>query len=178
MVVACPQTLVDMVGGTPPSYLDGHSLMPLLAPAHPRSVAAAAALAEGTAKARPDFITAQCEQQQRLPQPSSQRGRRDGHTPLLPTDHSNMGNTGSFMIRQGDCAHLAQLPPSVVLAILWCPAVVCPSRLGCNCCREVHCVRHGLEGLRGVQAAALQRQRTLTLTLSCPRMATLFPSAH
>ena len=38
---------------------------------------AAAALAEGTAKARPDFITAQCEQQQRLPQPSSQRGRFD-----------------------------------------------------------------------------------------------------
>ena len=95
MVVACPQTLVDMVGGTPPSYLDGHSLMPLLAPAHPRSVATAAALAEGRAEARPDFITAQY--------------------------HSNMGNTGSFMIRQGDCAHLAQPPPSGVLAILRCP---------------------------------------------------------
>ena len=68
-------TLVDMVGGSPPAYLDGHSLMPLLNPSHPRSVGASA-----DAAARPDFITAQY--------------------------HSNMGNTGSFMIRQGDWKYI------------------------------------------------------------------------
>ena len=63
-------TLMGMVGGVAPSYLEGHTLMPWLV-----EEKVAAALYGAEMAVRPDFVTAQY--------------------------HSNMGNTGSFMLRQG-----------------------------------------------------------------------------
>jgi len=72
-------TLVDMVGGVKPPYLNGASLMPLLNPSHPRSSNESVRQSVATSGiATPNasrFITAQY--------------------------HSNMGNTGSFMVRHG-----------------------------------------------------------------------------
>lgn len=94
-------TLVDMVGGVNPTYLDGHSLAPLLVetearPAmvdmnqglHPASfhLRRAASLARvgietKAHRVRPDFVVSQY--------------------------HSNMGNTGSFMVRWGQWKYIA-----------------------------------------------------------------------
>lgn len=63
-------TLMGMVGGTVPSYLEGHTLMPWLVDERK-----AVSLYSKEMAARPDWVTAQY--------------------------HSNMGNTGSFMLRQG-----------------------------------------------------------------------------
>jgi arylsulfatase K len=63
-------TLMGMVGGIAPSYLEGHTLMPWLVDDHK-----AASLFSKEMAVRPNWVTAQY--------------------------HSNMGNTGSFMLRQG-----------------------------------------------------------------------------
>lgn len=62
-------TLMSMVGGVIPSYLEGHTLMPWLVDEQK-----ALTLYSKEMAVRPDWVTAQY--------------------------HSNMGNTGSFMLRQ------------------------------------------------------------------------------
>jgi len=78
-------TLLDFVGGSKPSWLDGFSLAPMLVDrnsAHHADLPMIAAAKHADAsRSRPDYVVSQY--------------------------HSNMGNTGSFMLRKGNWKYVA-----------------------------------------------------------------------